>query len=69
MRVVDDYGNDAIQGDYAEASAVAELSMQGDSIARWLARMRATARLAATVERVLALFAAQQPDNRVRIHV
>ena len=69
MRVVDDYGNDAIQGDYAEASAVAELSMQGDSIARWLDRMRATARLAATVERVLALFAAQQPDNRVRIHV
>ncbi|MBR8316034.1 PRTRC system protein F [Burkholderia dolosa] len=62
-RILDDFFESEMQADPLDASCIVQLSLIGDEIGNWFARMTNTARLARAVEVLLDLLALRAPDN------
>jgi PRTRC genetic system protein F len=54
-RVLDDFWNHELQGDYLDASTMTQLPLTGTSVRRWFDRMRNTSRVARATEDLLSL--------------
>lgn len=63
-RILDDYGHYAAEGDYIPAASVCGLRLSDRSISDWLKKMRASALLAAAVERVLGLLGSREFEEQ-----
>ncbi|MFT0167531.1 PRTRC system protein F [Paraburkholderia mimosarum] len=69
-RVADDWLQQASDGDYVIASAVAPLKIVGDDFTKWLKQMESTALLAKAVERVLALLECRERQlSRIMVRI
>ncbi|RQZ27330.1 PRTRC system protein F [Burkholderia sp. Bp9017] len=62
-RVLDDFIEDEMQADPLDVSCAVQLSLTGNEIGNWFARMSNTARLACAVETLLDLLALRTPEN------